>query len=54
MREKQTTPLLNKHYQNEVTLKGQNSVLKYCHAFDQVLDLSEAVLCLSVGQRAAN
>ena len=30
LRAKQTAPLVNKHYQNEVTLTGQNPPLKCC------------------------
>ena len=33
LRAKQTTPLVNKHYQNEVTLTRQNLPLKCCHRF---------------------
>ena len=34
LRAKQTAPLLNKHYQNEVTLTGQNPPLKFCQSLE--------------------
>ena len=46
LRAKQTAHLVNKHYQNEVTLTGQNPPLKYCQPlkilthFKTGLDLS--------------
>ena len=46
LRAKQTARLVNKHYQNEVTLTGQNLPLKYCQPVEMLthfitgLDLS--------------
>ena len=34
LRAKQTAPLVNKHYQNEVTLTGQNPPLKCCQPLE--------------------
>ena len=45
LRAKETAHLVNKHYQNEVILTGQNPPLKYCQPleiltqFEKVLDL---------------
>ena len=36
---KQTAPLLNKHYQNEVTLTGQNPPLKCCQPLESLAHL---------------
>ena len=39
LRAKQTAPLVNKHYQNEVTLTGQNPPLKCCQPLESLARL---------------
>ena len=34
LRAKQTAPLVNENYQNEVTLTGQNPLLKFCYPLE--------------------
>ena len=40
LRAKQTARLVNKHYQNEVTLTGQNPPLKYCQPLEILAHLT--------------
>ena len=59
LRAKQTAPLVNKHYQNEVTLTGQRPPLKCCQPLE-ILTLYNGLRSLndrnvgSVGQRAGH
>ena len=39
LRAKQTAPLVNKHFQNEVTLTGQNLPLKCCQPLEILAQL---------------
>ena len=55
LRPKQTSPLVNKYYENKVILTEQSLLLKSCHPFElklckgQVIDLSKEVLLVPVG-----
>ena len=59
LRAKQTAHLVNKHYQNEVTLTGKNEPLESCQPLEILaprkmgLDLFYDKNMGSVGQRAA-
>ena len=48
LRAKQTAPLVNKHYQNKVTLTGQNPPLKCCQPLESLARLTITDLDLSM------
>ena len=59
MRAKQTASLVNKYYENEVTLREQNLPLKYCQPLEKLIYFEEGFRSFhasnigSAGQRAA-